>query len=748
MTDPGPEPDPAAVEDAIWIGYEDDTNPPVIPSDRSGIGIIRRISETYPAPTRDAETGRPVDWAPSSTVEEEWGTIGITVGGVDVTKVRGVKTELEQLTMQEPFGEGPAQVTIGGATWWDYGTEGFEWLDEEQDVYVDHLDPAGDYCCTLWSGVVLGLGPTATGWDLDLMGAFAGPAGMFPHRPKLTELERDWGLSLTYAIRRASQGAARRRTLTAVEFGITTRDRGARSETLLEYVSRGLSMSQTETGAQWTLARDLGVDGRPVRRKYEWRLKDRVTEHLTAYAGARGCTIKLRRDLSEVARLVMGEGVAADGARWRNTKLPNVGKETVPLYPGTPLTIGSTGDAVEIWQAEVSSDGYPVGTSEALGSGVFGELEEAAAEAIQAKAGLPVTGIVDEDTWDATWSNGDEDLNLGGAAFHPLATDPRVEPWLYSSNGSVLAANPAHDTSVFPFGRFESFGQNVAKSSAARYSRSELARASEPSWRGTITWDGIDPPEMSRLDILEGMNIRVAHSHGEPLLHIAGVNWARSGAGFAVTCHVDEKARDRLSLAAIANRNREAKQDPHRLAIAQLRRSAQVRDTPGVWDSEGGFGVLPERDTANGSWKVFVIAGGQYGSLARVRMRCRPATRFCLALFGASPGTSWLNTNFPEPLADQGDTDYRYWDRPSVQSDLRTRLFIEAWGEYKQAGGYSPGYETHPTSGKATGHSVTGVLDVNTSTDYALALEPRMYVAVWAEDVASISGRVYLLPNE
>lgn len=740
-------PDYAAGEDAVWQGEETPPVDVVVAADTSA-KVLRRVSETYPVPTLDAVTGRPVGWGPSSTVVEDWGTVGIDVGGVDVTRVRGVQTVLGELMLQEPYGEGPATLLVPGASKWDEGRAGFEWLAVEKDVNISRFNAAGVYVRTLWTGIVFTKQHTRAGWELGLSGSFAGPGALLPHRPKLTDIERDWGTSMVYAIRRASMGAARRKTITAVTIGITTRDRGARSESLLDYVGRGLSMCQTEAGDQWTLGRVLDSSGHPIRRKYGFALKDRTTQHLTVFAGARGVEDSLQADLSDVTRLIMGEGVSAEGARWRNTKLPNVGKETVPTYPGSALTVGSTGDSVLVWQAEMASDGYTVGSSEALGTGVFTAVEAAAARELQRDAGLPVTGIVNQATWDATWSNGASDLNLGGAAFHPIATDARVEPWLYSSNGSVLARNPARDATLLPLGRFVSYGQGVTKKQARAWARAELGKVANPGLAGTITLDGVDPVEMSRLDIREGMNVRLMHAYGNPLLHVAGVRWSRSGPSWSVSLTVDTRARDLLPLNEIAARNKAAKLDPARRAISQLRRSAQHRDTPGVWDSEGGYGVLPARACNAGSWTVFVIAGGQYGSLQRVIVNTSPHTRYCLALFGMSPGTAWLNSNCANPLVDQGDNGYRFWDRPSRQEGLHDRLFIEAWGEFNQRAGYSPGYETHPESGKPTGHSVTGRLDVLSSTDYGLASEPRLYVAVWAEVATTIKGVVRLLPNE
>lgn len=714
------------------------------PSDVSGEPPIRRISEIYPAPT--LVDGRPADWRPSSTVDEPWGYVRILVAGADVTKVRGVRTDLQSLLLQEHFGEGPMVLQVPGASLWDFGRPGFEWMAEEKTVEVLHVDPDGAYVRHLWCGLVTSVDYSG-GWTLACDGAFAGPAAMVPHRPFMADRSRDIGGSISRAIGTALYRNGRNRAIGGKTIGILTRDRGSRNEKLIEYVTRLLGMAQTAAGDQWT----LGRTGVPF--GYELRLKDRTTVQVTLTAGARGVTPRLRRDLSQVDRVIFGEGVNVDGGRWRGAVLPNVGKETVPTYPGAPLTIGTTGDAVRIWQLEVLSDGHgPVGSATSASSGVFAALEAEAAKRIQRLAGLPVTGVVDEATWDATWSNGRADLNLGSAAFMPIAADPRTPYWLYSSNGSVLAANPDFDGRVLPVGRMLSYGQGVSKADGTRDAQRIITQNATPAWYGEITIDGTDPEEMSRLAIEEGMNARLKWfggvEEGIGPLHIAGVRWTRSGPSWSVTLTVDEQARDLLTLAEIMKRDRDSQQDPVRQAISQLRKSAQVRDTPGAWDSEAGFGMLPPRDCSGGAWNVFTIAGGQYGNLSRILLQTTPAVRFCVALFGARPSVSFLNGAVPAPLADPGDTDYLVWDKPSIQAGLRYRLFIEAFGGFNNGAGYSPGYETHPASGKPTGHPVTGKLDVDSGTNYALAAEPALYVAVWPEDACSIVGEIRLLPNE
>lgn len=737
------------VENDVWVDVEDESDVPsdvpALEGDVSDIGVLRRVSETYGTPT--ITNGRPDGWLPSSTTDVLWGRVGIAIDGVSVTKVRGVKSELNSLMLQEPFGEGPAQITIRGATDWDIGQVGFEWLAIEKNVDISHYDSAGTYVKTLWTGIVSSMTYSSDGWSLDCDGTFAGIAGMLPLRPKLTEKERDWGVAMTYAIRRAGRGASRRKTITEVTFGIPTRDRGARSETLLEYVTRGLGMSQTDAGGQWTLGRVVGNV-----RKYEWRLKDTTTIQVTVHSRTRGITHDLRQDLNAVNRLIMAEGVNIRGGRWRNAKLPNVGKETVPAWPGFSFGLGDTGEYVTIWKLEALSDGHRTGDLDALTGETFTDEDEEACKEIQKAAGLAITGIVNHATWDATWSNGDVDLNLGGARFDPLAADDRVIPFLYSSNGSATAYNPDWDRTLLPLGRFISYGSDISKKRAKKSAEHMIDQETAAGWHGSITIDNVDPVEMSRLDIREGYNIRLKWFGGVStgiVLHIAGVNWRKSGPSWAVTLDVDQKARDLLTLAELWRRDREAKQDPVRQAISQLRRGAQVRDTPAVWDSEGGFGVLPERDAEPG-WNIYKVAAGQYGSLSRIKIRTSPKSTFTVALFGAKVTKKFLKALVPDPTAGVNDNNYLPWDKPSIQQDLRDVLFIEAFGGFNQRGGYSPGYETHPTSGTATGHPITGKLDMESGTNYALDAEPKMWVAFYndTEVTVKVKGHIFLLPNE
>lgn len=63
------------------------------------------------------------------------------------------------------------------------------------------------------------------------------------------------------------------------------------------------------------------------------------------------------------------------------------------------LAPGLQGSAVQTLQQDLQSLGYDIGFSGA--DGVFGTGTEAAVMAFQLDAGVPTTGVVEQDTWDA-----------------------------------------------------------------------------------------------------------------------------------------------------------------------------------------------------------------------------------------------------------------------------------------------------------------------------------------------------------
>lgn len=683
-----------------------------------------------------------MSWTPTSTTTADWGRYQVRVGGRDVTYFRRVETEVTDYEDQEPFGSGPAGLVFPGITELEkLGVGALSWLrgmPNPSDVDLYRIAPDGTReAAPRWSGFVSKFTRNAAvnNGDLtvQLSGAVQGSMALTLHQPRQNYALRDIGHLMVRGMRAPG---VRIGPFEEIVTGLETRKRGSRSQYLIDWFAELLSVAQTDDGNQWTLRRD------PTRRRsVSLVLKDRTTVHATFQAGARGVELGLAQDVTEQPNRLFGEGVGPDGDRWMNGFSPNLKPETVPPFPGN-LSLGDSGDDVRVWQAEVHSDNYQVGDEWAYKNGIFGQAEEDTAKEIQRGAGLPVTGVVNAATWAATWANGTNSANLGGAYFAPIAADPRTIRWLYTSNGSISAPNPDFDSTVLPVETLISYGEGVPKRRAKRWAQRQLDKdAASPGWYGTITVS-IDPPEMSRRDLAAGMNVLLLDFDGEPagvLFHVASARHDTSSTDLPVTLTMDTNARDLLSIAEMMDRDRESRQDPARSYLNQRRRSAHVRDTVTGWDKERGLGSFPDTALPGGQWSIIRVPVNHFGAIISTELTADPPCKFYAAAFGAHVSAHTLETLNPSPAVARAD-QYDPWNVPAIQDQLghsnRTGLRLcMTWGSPGQAAGCWPGEEQK-------GHPATGKLVDDASWTYILDPDhaPWLYLAVHPSSDCTISG--------
>lgn len=680
-------------------------------------------------------------WSPTLVTASPWGYVQVVVDGVDVTFIRGVRAKLGRVTLQEPYAEGPADVTFPSMTRWDIGASGFEWFREGADVELNHLDASRAFVRNLWAGFVASPDLDDGVPSLYLDGALAGQAALHANQPPLFLQTRDLGQAIAYALRYHQS----RYTFPIPNLGITTDKRGARNQMALDFVDSLLQDAYTEAGEQWTIRR-VGL------RAYDMALKDVTTVHATITLGARGVRESLRRDLSESPNAVYAEWVTPNGCRGRNAKFPNIaGTETVPTYPVTGLILGQldsetpSGQDVTLWQQEVYSQGWrpdPRTDADADPStidAVFNDNCVLVAKAIQKAAGLPITGAVDSATWKASWNVDVTGASQAFALFLPIATDPRVERWLYSANGSILGENPAYDASIMRVETFVSYGEGVWGTYAQQSAQQLIDQGGH--WYGTVELR-TDPPEMHRLDLTEGMNVSLVGLGTTPVLvHVAKVEQNHSDPGWPVTLTVDTRGRDLITVAAMIDRDNQARQDPARSYVATRRKSATTADSLTVWDCDAGAGVIAPLKVTGGHWAVRQILGAQAGTLRAVEAwSYTPKAKFVLAVFGAPVTAAQLDARFPAPLTARSDK-YGPWDVPGDQAQLAIWNLIEVFGGPGQAAGYSPGYETAP-DGTGTAHPITGHLNVESSSSFVSDYPPLLWVAVWSPTTCTVRGQL------
>lgn len=81
------------------------------------------------------------------------------------------------------------------------------------------------------------------------------------------------------------------------------------------------------------------------------------------------------------------------------TPHPTTASKAVPRYPGRPLTMGSRGAAVSLWQRRMRQRGWAIAVD-----GVFGNESAGVARKFQAEKKLPREAIVGPKTWAAAWT--------------------------------------------------------------------------------------------------------------------------------------------------------------------------------------------------------------------------------------------------------------------------------------------------------------------------------------------------------
>ena len=706
--------------------------------------VIYQVNASLPEPDLNG-FGRP-DLATfvQTDTTTDFGGFQIIVGGRDMTTVRGHRTLIESYSSAEPFGDATCVLRFPGISPFEDVGEG---------AAADIVGVGGNPNVTIWrvrsDGTVdrtsqplfQGFGASeddsidesgTSGLVMQCAGAIW-QASFSQHQPHFGLDSRDIGQVIAAEL----NGVKGRRFATCVPFtiNIPTRKRGSWGPRT-DYVQELLSEAVTPAGDQWTVLLDRG-------RKPKIGLKDTTTAHWTMSVGTKGLTIALQRDRTQAENVIFGTGVAPNQSRWANTRYPNLRYDDPPAFPyanlaltlsnGTVDADTDSGTGVTDWQTAAFELGYDV-----VVDGTFGGTDESACEEIQRRAGLPITGEVDADTWTFTFNVGADVGDLTGAYFAPIAQVSAREPFLYDAAGSVIGANPDYDPRVMRVERHVDYGEGVTRAEAAQSARLQLSRANGVDFSGTLTLS-IDPEAGSRWHIRAGQNINLKWYRGRPttLLHIARVECSPESG--TVTLTVDTQARDLPTLAAVRQRNKDAT-DPARALRGKRTSSRTQPDLRPIWDAESGAGRIPSFPKSASSWSVVRVPAGQAGTIATLTMSTTGSpSRFATAIFGRPITAADMDRLVGEPLEPDGDGGSK-WD--SNVTALEAEGLLAAFGGPDQAAGYYPG--TDPDSGSEGSHTLTGRLVDNGGFLFDSLYPPWLWVAVWTELSCYVTGRMFL----
>jgi hypothetical protein len=584
---------------------------------------------------------------------ESWGTERIFVGGKDRTNWWGAPTETAGYQLTEPYGYGPADFRfpkIGVAA--QTGSGDLSWLYRGAPVRLVQYGPDGTRVRTVWRGFIDKIGRGKTDTSISCLGDLSGRMSYRDKQAELVYWTKDAGLLVADIIRKAGK---RPFPPLGPKTGIMLPERGRDGGTFLDYCDRILSESQRLDGKQLTVMPD-------DRGRYQIGWKDRDTVNATLFADVDGVEVDLSQDLADRTSDWYGYGRRpAGGPRggelWRNSRYPGLFDADVP-FPGA-LTLGDSGDNVDILQAQMTTMGY-LDRADSFGD-TFDADTAKAVRKLQKSSGLAVTGTVNEATWNALFDVDVKDLSLRGAFIEPLVWDERGMARFHTATGAQLGHNPAFDPNFIRVDRTVDFGV-MKQGRAEDWCEAQADKLAEREvWYGTLTlttdaWSGDIAYEdtvgdgtavgISRRDIEPGWNIRLGHFNGDNvLLHVSGVDVSGDG---SVRLAVDSHARDLLELGAIIQRRREGRENPHRNWIQSRRRGSG----PGALvESDEKFGWLfqPVHLAAN-DWTVFPVLAGQSGSVNKLRVVLPVDGEFVVAITARERRARWWNRRVPNPF--------------------------------------------------------------------------------------------------
>lgn len=731
---------------------------------------IRQISDGYPTPT--LSSGRPVGWLPDVQtlgtagtfrieVGATWsapgpGTPTITAAGTTVNTYLGTPTIIDSLSFGEPHGELTGQLTFSGVTPFSMPA----WLTPGANVDIWLTQGTAEH--PYWHGFIASLeladstGVSAS-VSAQLTGALFGEASLRAHQPVILDSSVDIGTSLGRALYPQDYS----RPLNPYRFyfesatsGIETRHRGSRGQMVIDYADEMLGLAQNGT-AQWTISRAYSGSW-PQARKYYFRpvgTYGSAIQTNTVTTGGYGVALSMTQDLSQSENAIYGEGLAEDGSRWRNAKYPQ-------LFPGTaaypdrisgsdyPLTFGDSDglfvqDSITQMQYALRAGGWPSVT-------ITGTWDADTTTAIEALF-LDATGafqstVTSNADWDLIFETSTGTTDISSALFRPLSVVAESEYYDFAPNGAVRGTASAYDGRL-RVERVISYGENIDMSRARIHARALATQAIYgPPWSGTITLNGVDPEERSRLLIREGSWVTLNEFGGTAVpLYVAGVT--HGDEGMTTTLTVSETAWSLLDLTTRLERNREAKTDPAKSFYALRNRpNRPMREVTG-WDKEAGAGIIqPTTLTAN-TWNVIKFIGGQRGSIGAMSARTSgTACAYALAMFGGSVSAAAIGSVVSNPLGSVTGGYDSHWVVPAATATLEAMAFIDAWGSYGEAAGYYPGAQSIGTALSAG--TVTGKMLDSLAWDFVSTDPPFLWAAVYPLSNCTFRAEARILIEE
>lgn len=675
------------------------------------------------------------------------------IDGRDVTRFRGVESLWQTYELQDPLDYGPASFRFPQINDLeirsdedDLPTE-LKWMRQRARVRLVPII-GGVRQAPIYRGFVDTVAATEGMVELSVAGEATGRLALTLRAAQMFRVRRDVGTLVFEIMRDTHLRFTPRR---GPETGVVLDVRGS-WEDRLSHLYGLLADAHKLDGTTYTVRRHATKDA------YEMVEQDTTTVHYTLFAGTQGVRLSLSDNLSEKPNTFYGNGIARDGHKWGNGRVPAVFPDAPPYPMAGGATFGEgttngdtlTGEGISVLHSRLIALGV---MERGAGSGVYDDETADAVELVQDAAGLPETGEVNPATWDAIYDVTDTGLySIRGAQFLPLAQNKAVREWDRIGSGAIWRKNPDYDPEAIPVERFVAHG-NIQKRRARRWSRRQINISAGKNCQGTISLVNADLFEgdqdentanetnlLSRFLIKAGRNVKVMGWDGEfTLFRIVGVRV--SSGGQQVDLMVDTQMRDRRTVGEIVARNRESRRNRGRDWKDQHRTSAAVHDAITGWFEQGGI-LGQDLSAAANTWTVFPLVGGQEGTVAKFDLTV-DTSAYAVAVFGEKVTPQWLRTHIGNPFTKDADGNTVWLTSTQTDKLFNQRTLLYATGTTEEPCGYWPKRHTKEDQSGLTSAPITGRHVDDGGFPYRCYDSPLLWVAVYPLQAGTIkAGRI------
>lgn len=668
----------------------------------------------------------------------------ILVANRDLTYWRGHVTPAPQMQLVEPLLYGPATLELPQVQvpYEQPGYGNIVWMVPNAPVRIILVDENNDLVVTVWKGRLLSPKISGARLSWSMMGEATGPAALQDKQIPLSKRRNDLGFWWWGAINQMRLPFLPR---LGPDTGIKLWNTGGSS--LLNYMLDLAAKGWERNGNQWTCMPDLHEVGGA----YRVARKDRTTIHATVYLDDHMAVPDLDRDPAEEPNRMFPSSVSPGGRRIRFGVYPELSDGPPPPFPGH-MENGDTGEGVRALISRLIITDYL--DLEDKPGGYDNDVEDAV-RSLQRKAGLAVTGEVNNATWLALFDVGITGYDAAGSRILPAEEWDSVRRYDRTPNGNIIRQNPLWDPDELVVDRTVNMGPGFTRQQNLNWARRNITDEANPrNWVGNIVFNGggvivgeHNPGEpLTAGDIQDarvlrpGMNLWLPTWDGGTLVHISAVSLD----GGPVVVDVDTRARDALQVWEVQARNRESRQNPARAFELNHRSSMMPKDAIIEFDENGG--TLDRSLTwMQQGWNHFPVVAGQEGTVAWLKIHTGaeasdPCEFVCAVTQQEVTDEKWAAL-IGDPLTPVG---YKRWVNEDVRAQLDDRyVLLYTAGSDENPCGYFPSKKVGD-DGVATGDPLTGRWEDAASWSYRTAREPVLWVSVYVKHATRLrDGRIF-----